>query len=175
MRTIPLATGVAPLTLLDIDQVPRPLVMIEASVAGSTSQRQTHRHRQAQLIGTLDGVIRCGVERGLIGAACCCVLVEPDASPALPGQCCTLAVSPLLRELLLKAAGFPCLSDLDGPEGRLAATLLDELAATPVEDLSCRCRTTGACGTWPACRSPIPPTTHACPNSPGGSAGASAA
>ena len=44
-------------------------------------------------------------------------------------------MSPLLRELLLKAASFPNLYDVDGPQGRLMATLLDELVAAPVEDL----------------------------------------
>jgi AraC-like DNA-binding protein len=41
----------------------------------------------------------------------------------------------LLRELLLKATGLPGLYALNGREGRLIATLLDELAAAPVEDL----------------------------------------
>jgi AraC-like DNA-binding protein len=56
-------------------------------------------------------------------------------APALPAVCCTVAVSPLLRELIAKAAAFPTLTVLHGAQERLVATLLDELAAAPVEDL----------------------------------------
>lgn len=53
----------------------------------------------------------------------------------LPKTCCTTSVSPLLRELLLKAASIPELYALGGREDRLIAALLDELAVAPVEDL----------------------------------------
>jgi AraC-like DNA-binding protein len=39
--------------------------------------------------------------------------------------------------LLLKAASFPELYDEDGPDGRLANVLLDQLAVAPVEKLNC--------------------------------------
>ncbi|MFM2086847.1 MAG: hypothetical protein RLZZ237_1716 [Pseudomonadota bacterium] len=85
--------------------------------------------------------------RGVGEAQCYCLFVDADmvqgaipslppaVAPALPGNCCTLAVSPLLRELIIKAASFPTLYVLNGAEERLVATLLDELAAAPVEDL----------------------------------------
>ena len=137
--------------------VPRPLVVFGGSVVGSEWLHERHSHPQAQLLYTLSGVIYCEIDggvwsappqctvwipgdvphsaRGSAGATFYAVLVEPDAALDLPARCCTLSVSPLLRELLLKAASFPNLYDVDGPQGRLMATLLDELVAAPVEDL----------------------------------------
>lgn len=66
---------------------------------------------------------------------CYCLFVEPDAAPDLPTTCCTISVTPLLRELLLKVAGFPELYASGGREDRLIAALLDELVAAPVEHL----------------------------------------
>jgi AraC-like DNA-binding protein len=66
---------------------------------------------------------------------CYCLFVEPDAAPDLLRTCCTISVSPLLRELLLKATAVPELYALGGREERLLAVLLDELVAAPVEDL----------------------------------------
>jgi hypothetical protein len=44
-------------------------------------------------------------------------------------------VSPLLRELLLKATAFEVLYPQNGREARLIAALLDELSEAPVEYL----------------------------------------
>jgi AraC-like DNA-binding protein len=63
-----------------------------------------------------------------------CLFVEPDAV-AMPTECCTIGVSPLLQELLVRTASFPALYDVDGPNGRLVRVLLDQLAAAPVENL----------------------------------------
>ncbi|GAB1617462.1 AraC family transcriptional regulator [Pseudomonas sp. NGC7] len=116
-----------------------------------------HQHRKAQLLYSVRGILNCEIEegvwivppqcavwipgdlphsaRGSGETECYCLFVEPDAAPDLPKTCCTISVTPLLRELLLKVAGFPKLYSLDGRENRLIATLLDELAAAPVEDL----------------------------------------
>lgn len=55
--------------------------------------------------------------------------------PELPNQCCTVAIDPLLRELVIGVARLPQLYDRDGPSGRLIQTMLDELATAPVEHL----------------------------------------
>jgi len=116
-----------------------------------------HQHRKAQLIYSLRGILNCEVEHGVWivppqcaiwipgdlphaaqGAGeteCYCLFVEPDAAPDLPKTCCTISVSPLLRELLMRAAGFPEFYAQGGREDRLIATLLDELVVAPVEDL----------------------------------------
>ena len=70
------------------------------------------------------------------------LFVEPDAAPALPRQCCTLTISPLLERLLLHATQMPVLydaddaDDADGADGRIATVLLDQLSAAPVEKLN---------------------------------------
>ncbi len=64
------------------------------------------------------------------------LLVEPDAAPALPGQCCTLSISPLLERLLLYVTRMPVLYDVDGADGRIATVLLDQLSVAPVEKLN---------------------------------------
>lgn len=145
------------MTYAGVDEMPRPVTVMGASVIPKNWEHARHQHRKAQLLFTVRGIINCEVEdgvwivppqcaiwipgdmphaaRGSGEAECYCLFVEPDAAPDLPGKCCTLSVPPLLRELLLKAAGFPALYALNGPEGRLIATLLDELSAAPVEDL----------------------------------------
>lgn len=144
-------------TTIDVDAVARPVMAWGTAAVTKEWEHAQHQHRKAQLLYTVRGIINCQVENGvwivppqcavwipgnLPHAArgsgeteCYCLFVEPNAVPDLPTACCTLAVSPLLRELLFKAAGIPRLYALKGPEGRLIATLLDELAVAPVEDL----------------------------------------
>ncbi|MDC0687325.1 MULTISPECIES: AraC family transcriptional regulator [unclassified Pseudomonas] len=141
----------------DVDGIPRQVIALCASRVGKDWELAPHRHRKAQLIYTVRGILNCEVEtgvwivppqcavwipggllhstRGSGETECHCLFVEPEAVEYLPTTCCTLAVSPLLRELLLKATGFEALYAERGPEARLIATLLDELCAAPVEDL----------------------------------------
>lgn len=141
----------------DVDDVPRPVVSLSATSVTEDWEHATHRHRKAQLIYSVRGVLNCEIEdgvwivppqcavwipgdlphaaRGSGETECYCLFVEPNTASDLPRRCCTISVSPLLRELLLKAAGFPALYAFGSREDRLIATLLDELAAAPVEDL----------------------------------------
>lgn len=57
------------------------------------------------------------------------VYVEPYAAPHLPQTACVIAVSRLLRELILEAASLPVLYDEDGRDGRVMALILDEVRA----------------------------------------------
>ncbi len=120
-------------------------------------EQERHQHRKAQLLYSVKGMLNCEVEdgvwivpphcavwipgnlphsaRGSGDTECYCLFVEPDAAPGLPKTCCTISVEPLMRELLLKVVGFPQLYLTDGREGRLIATLLDELSSAPAEDL----------------------------------------
>jgi AraC-like DNA-binding protein len=61
--------------------------------------------------------------------------VEPRAARAMPDRCCVVAVSPLLRELILEATRLPAEYDERGREGRVMRLVLDELAASPAEPL----------------------------------------
>ncbi len=142
---------------LDIDQVPRPLFAVQSSTIEQDWEVEPHRHQKAQLIYTVRGMIRCEVENGLwlVPPQCAlwmpgnvlhnaqgagsteayCLFVDQHVVAGLPQSCCTLSVSPLLRELLLQATTFEPLYDEQGAEGRLTAVLLDQLVAAPIENL----------------------------------------
>lgn len=57
--------------------------------------------------------------------------VRSDAAAALPPAVRVIAVSPLLRELILRACVLPVHYDEAGAEGRVIDLLLDEIAALP--------------------------------------------
>jgi AraC-like DNA-binding protein/quercetin dioxygenase-like cupin family protein len=140
-----------------IDAVPRPVVALGATMVSKDWEQAKHWHHKAQLFYSMRGAINCKIEDGVwivppqcavwipggvphsaSGSGeteCYCLFVEPDAVSDFPKTCCTISVSSLLRELLLRAVGFPEMYALGGREDRLIATLLDELAAAPVEDL----------------------------------------
>ncbi|WP_112195812.1 helix-turn-helix domain-containing protein [Pseudomonas sp. LG1E9] len=146
-----------PLLAKDADVVQRAVVAVGASSASDTWEHTPHTHRKGQLMYTLRGVIHCEIEAGIwiVPPQCAlwipggvshsargngeahvyCLLIDPDAAGALPTQCCTLGVSGLLHELISKAIGFPQLYEVDGAQGRLINTLLDELAQAPLEAL----------------------------------------
>ncbi|SDJ59271.1 AraC-type DNA-binding protein [Pseudomonas delhiensis] len=141
----------------DIDSIARQVTALNASQVAKDWEHALHHHRKAQLIYSVRGILNCEVDRGVWivppqcaiwipgdmphstrgsgETECYCLFVEPDAIEGLPTQCCTLSVSPLLRELLLKATGFEQLYAENGPEARLIAVLLDELRDAPIEHL----------------------------------------
>jgi AraC-like DNA-binding protein len=154
MSNAPLAN----LTLIPhIDNVPRPVVALRAATVSQDWEYARHQHRKAQLLYSVRGILHCEIEDGLwivpsrcaiwipgnlahsvrsLGMAeCHCLFVEPESAPELLERCCTISVSPLLRELLLKAVGFSECYALEGREARLIGTLLDELATASVENL----------------------------------------
>ncbi|MFT4266580.1 MAG: helix-turn-helix transcriptional regulator [Xenophilus sp.] len=57
--------------------------------------------------------------------------IQPEASPHLPAACCVIEVSPLLRQLIIEAAGIPLLYDEAGRDGRVMRLILDEICAAP--------------------------------------------
>ncbi|AZC30367.1 Transcriptional regulator, AraC family [Pseudomonas chlororaphis subsp. piscium] len=141
----------------DPDRIDRPLYALRISMQATRWERPWHSHRKAQLLFPLAGVITCETDeglwmappqcavwipgdmrhnvRGLERTESYCLFVEPEQVRGLPGACCTLAVSPLLQALLKRCVEVPELYDLDGPQGRLMAVALDELAAAPQEQI----------------------------------------
>lgn len=154
MSSIAIADLTAP---WDVDNIPRPVVALSTRSVTKDWEYARHQHHKAQLLYSVRGILNCEIDdgiwivppqcavwipgnlshsaRGSGETECYCLFIEPDARLELPKTCCTISVSPLLHELLLKVAGFPELYALGGREDRLIATLLDELAAAPVEDL----------------------------------------
>lgn len=141
----------------DPDAIARPLYALRISIQETRWERPWHSHRKAQLLFPLAGVITCETAEGLWMAPpqCAvwipgdmrhrvqglehtegyCLFVEPEQAPGLPAECCTLAVSPLLQALLKRCVDIPVLYDQQGPEGRLMAVALDELAGAPREQI----------------------------------------
>jgi AraC-like DNA-binding protein len=114
---------------------------------------QWHRHRRAQLVYASSGVMTIRTPHGIwivppdralwipsaidheitmAGAVTMRTLyIEPGAAAGLPDVCAVVAVSGLLRELILRAASMPLLYDQDGPDGRVADLIFDELRTLP--------------------------------------------
>lgn len=154
MSTIAVTVPIEP---SDVDSVSRSVVALSARSVTKDWESSRHQHHKAQLIYSVRGILNCEIEdgvwivppqcaiwipgdlphsaRGAGETECYCLFVEPAAAPDLPKRCCTISVSPLLREILLKVASFPPLYALGGREDRLIAALLDELVEAPVEDL----------------------------------------
>jgi AraC-like DNA-binding protein len=115
-----------------------------------------HDHRKGQLILSLHGAVSCEVQNALWlvppqhavwipggtphscrvtqNARTCFLFVEPDAA-AMPEACCTVAITPLVRELILHLAEQepPYLSE--GKTARLVTVLLEQLSDAPVREL----------------------------------------
>ncbi|MGV6876287.1 AraC family transcriptional regulator [Pseudochelatococcus sp. B33] len=137
--------------------IPRDVIAFGADLIAPRIEVGLHDHRRAELLLTLRGAVTCEAEQGvwiapphcavwipgdlphnvtLIGdVELYCLFIEPEAVPTLPRHCSILVVSPLLKQLVLRAAQLPELYDVDGPDGRLIAVLLDQLAAAAPEPL----------------------------------------
>jgi len=142
----------------DPEHVPRAIAAVGFDMFTKGMEMPIHRHRKAQLVLTLRGIVRCEADQGVwIVPPRCAVwipgdlphsmtvagnveayflFVEPDAAPTLPGQCSTLSISPLLERLLMHVTQMPVLYDVDGADGRIATVLLDQLSLAPVENLN---------------------------------------
>ena len=152
MLTRPL--GIAPSAIdIDVDGILRPVLAVGAAHVSSEWEQAPHRHRKAQLLYAVRGVIHCEVDsgawivppqcavwipggllhaaRGAGEAQCYCLFVEMEQAPQLPAECCTVAVSPLLRELIVALERVE-----PGPrEAHLAALTLVELRSAEAAPL----------------------------------------
>jgi AraC-like DNA-binding protein len=143
---------------IEPDDVPRPIVAFGAAMADAGGfELDFHRHAKGQIMFVERGALSCDVEGGLWivpprsaiwipGGALHAIkatgalegynaFVAPDLGVALPALCCAISVTPLLRELLTRAAHLPYLYEEGGANSRLVAVLLDELAGAQIEDL----------------------------------------
>jgi AraC-like DNA-binding protein/mannose-6-phosphate isomerase-like protein (cupin superfamily) len=117
-----------------------------------------HSHRRAQLLYAAEGVLTVDTDQGawaapaeravwipagvphavkMVGAVSTrSVLIEPDIRPRLSDRCEVLAVSPLLRSLLVAAVDIPAEYDIGGRDGLVMALLIAEVAIAPVIPLA---------------------------------------
>lgn len=113
-----------------------------------------HSHYRAQLAFAVSGVMHVDTEQGAFvvppqralwlpaGMRHCIAMngtvgmrtiyVAPETARALPPLCRVVAVTPLLRELVLEAVRLPERYRPDSRAARLTALLLDELRALPI-------------------------------------------
>ena len=133
-----------------------PALAITMDFADYEAEGLQHQHPQGQLIFALHGAVTCKAESVVWVVPPHCgvwipggvphssevtpnarityLFVEPGMA-MLPDQCCTLSVSPMLREMILRVAE---LSDTDAGDphvDRLVRVMLDELALMPLEGL----------------------------------------
>lgn len=143
-------------SLDDLEAVPRPVVALARDYPGG-HRIAPHRHARAQLVYAASGVMTVTTDggawvvpperavwmpAGVTHAIDCAgslamrtLYVRSDAAPDPPGGCRVVNVSPLLRELILHAVAMPALYDEAGPDGRVAAVILDQLRALPAAPL----------------------------------------
>lgn len=147
-----------PAEWIEPDDVPRLVVAFGmASTEIGSFELEPHHHAKSQVLLVQHGALSCEVEGGLwivpprsaiwipggvrhaikasgpmegYGA-----FIATTTDVGLPCGCCTVSVTPLLRELLIRAANLPAFYEESGANTRLMSVLLDEIAAAKVEDL----------------------------------------
>jgi AraC-like DNA-binding protein len=148
--------------LRPFEQAPRPLVgyAIDYDAGNDTGW---HQHPRAQLLHAIDGVMRVEtaaaqfvlppgtglwmpahtlhVTRMPAGLRMRALFLRLDAARAGPGAVMVVAISPLLRELILAACNEPVAWDERGPATHIAALALHEIsraATQPLQVPACR-------------------------------------
>ncbi|VIO80920.1 HTH-type transcriptional regulator NimR [Bradyrhizobium ivorense] len=139
---------------LDPDDVAAPAIAVRLEVTEHKVEVAEHQHRKGQLVFALGGGVMCRVPTGLwmvpphcgvwipggmrhtniatANARILFVFIEPGAA-ALPDKCCTLSISPLLRELMIELSDRG--RDDAVRETLLTQMLLSELPRMPVQQL----------------------------------------
>jgi AraC-like DNA-binding protein len=143
-------------TAIDLSLSQGPAMAFRVDFADYRAEGVQHQHPQGQLILALHGAVTCTAESGMwvvppdcglwvpggvphsnqvtSNARLTYLFVEPGAA-ALPAECCTLSVSPMLREMIHRVADLSERSARDAHVDRLMRVLLDELALMPRERL----------------------------------------
>jgi AraC-like DNA-binding protein len=136
----------------DYQDVARPVAVMAKDFPRGFSN-PPHRHKRGQLICAASGVVAVRTPAGTwvvpphravwvpaetehsirtaSPLAMRTLFIRPQV-PGLPRHCCVVTVSPLLRELILRAAELPIDYDEAGPDGRVIALILDEIRASAV-------------------------------------------
>ncbi|ATE64733.1 AraC family transcriptional regulator [Rhizorhabdus dicambivorans] len=136
-------------TAIDLSLSHAPAMAIRMDFADYEAEGIQHQHRQGQLILALHGAVTCRAENGVwivppdcgfwipggvphsnrvtSNARLTYLFVEPGAA-MLPAECCTLSISPMLREMILRVAELSENDARDAHVDRLMRVMLDELA-----------------------------------------------
>jgi AraC-like DNA-binding protein len=139
---------------LDVDDRSAPVIVVRVDVTGTRAEVADHSHRKGQLVFALAGGVTSSVPSGLwmvpphcgvwipggmrhsnlatANARLFFVYIEPEIV-ALPDRCCTLSISPLLREAIVELADQ--VVDDDEKRDLLTRVLLRELPHMAVQRL----------------------------------------
>ena len=139
---------------LDVDDLSTSVIAVRVDVIGTRAEVPDHRHRKGQLVFALGGGVTCRVPSGLwmvpphcgvwipggmrhsnlatANARLFFVYIEPEVVD-LPDRCCTLSISPLLRELIVELSDQ--VADDDERKDLLTRVLLRELPRMAVQHL----------------------------------------
>ena len=148
--------------LRPFEEAPRPLVGYAYNYA-SAHDTGWHQHPRAQLLHATSGVMRVATRSALFivppgtalwmpartphvtrmptGLTMRALFLREDAALAGPGVVTVVAVSPLLRELILAACEQPVMWDEDGPVRHVVALALHEIGhagTRPIAVPACR-------------------------------------
>lgn len=138
----------------DPDATDRPAVARNLDFADYASEIPAHSHRKGQMILALHGAVTCTADdqlwivppncgiwipggtphsaRATPNARLSYLFVEPGAA-RLPGHCCALSVTPMIRAMIDRLTQDGDSYPPDSHAARLARVLLDELAEMPHE------------------------------------------
>jgi AraC-like DNA-binding protein/mannose-6-phosphate isomerase-like protein (cupin superfamily) len=137
----------------DHEDVPRAVVGLGNDFPASF-EVAPHRHRRGQLLYAASGVVAVSTPEGawvapperavwipagtqhavrMVGAVQTrSALIWPSACPSLGQGCRVIAVSPLLRQLLITAADLPLEYDEQGRDGLVMRLLVAEIVQAPI-------------------------------------------
>jgi AraC-like DNA-binding protein len=129
---------------------------LRAETDQNNAESRVHRHRKGQLLLALRGGVTCEVPNAMwmvpphhavwipsnmphrnrvtSNAQICFLFIEPKAA-LMPDDCCTLAITPLVRELILHLADQVPVGSRDESTARIIVVLLEQLTGLPVEQL----------------------------------------
>ncbi len=131
-----------------------PVFVVAGRCQNAKFDQGAHQHSRGQLCGSLQGLLSVTVESGVwvvpaIHAVWLppyhvhsarshgpfngwSVFIEEAACESLPKNPCTIRVSALLREAILRASTWP-LEPLESAQAHVAAVILDEIRNLPIE------------------------------------------
>ncbi|GAA0324822.1 AraC family transcriptional regulator [Psychrobacter aestuarii] len=140
----------------DSNRFAQAAVALQLAPVSNDSEIEPHDHRKGQLIMSLHGAVSCKVPNALWlvppqhalwipggtthschvtqNARTCFLFVEPDASE-MPRNCCTVAITPLVRELILYLSEQEPSYAAESKTARLVAVLLEQLSDAAVKEL----------------------------------------
>lgn len=140
----------------DSDVFAQAAVALQLASVSNDSEIEPHDHRKGQLILSVHGAVSCEVPNALWlvppqhavwipggtphscrvtqNAHTCFLFIEPSAA-SMPEGCCTVAITPLVRELILHLSEQEPSYPSESKTARLVDVLLEQLSDAPIKEL----------------------------------------